>query len=108
MSGVVPDHRHQAVARVVHPRGTIEPMALGHDRFAHVVDSGPQGHQAVPGTLSSPARWASRTATIQSPSGVAQSPPWAQISPGGGSLERALGAADPPSVNQTRWSSSRT
>ena len=47
---VVPDHRHQAVARVVHPRGTVETMALGHDRFAHVVGAGPQGHQAVPGT----------------------------------------------------------
>ena len=48
--GVVPGHRHQAVARVVHPRGTIEIMALAHDRFTGVVGAGPQGHQAVPGT----------------------------------------------------------
>ena len=47
---VVPGHRHQTVPRVIHPRGTIEIMALGHDRFTSVVGARPQGHQAVPGT----------------------------------------------------------
>ena len=107
---VIPGDHGQAVAGRMRPRRPeeivpVEQRGLAR-RLAHASRVRPR---CAPGPAD-PSRWISRTASTQSPSAVALSPPWLCTSPAGGAARQRPSAWPPrprgsgPSQNHTRWS----